>query len=555
MKLISYLAVTVASVLAFGCTEEMETLSGVEQEKPAAGKFSLKVNIASDDATKTVFNDRGDGNGDVEWADDDALAVYVSGNGEVNLYRFTKDAGDTFSTEEFVPAEGTDYTYMVVYPFSENSDPGSLKTEVDIVSGTYSGTDPDGNIDTPLWGRAKASGTAAPEVTLQHLASVIKVSFTNGTGASLNVSEVSLEAPEKSALSGTFTLNLETGAMEPSGEASSSAVLKVGESVDAGASASYYIACAPYSGALDVKVTSDAGTTSVPMEKVGVGAGMMYSTVVTAEAEPVLPTEIESLSISGAAAGGEAIAMSRTLENEAVYAWRGELQSGELFLSVNGTEAYLAVTNPDFKGTASEYEIAFEGDSWKVSETGVYRIVVDTKNGEVKVYDAAHDLKNKVVSYNNTVDGINPYEQEVTELWMYGGFNSFSTGDGCFIGLDPDYTLKQSLANPCIFVYHGDVLPRLGGQDANNGAYKTGFINFKVSNIHNNVYCYGSTADAKRNDHSGYIESDQITLGEPLELVGGQGDNRYAYFIIPQNVNYIEIDIENLTVVFDNRLQ
>ena len=161
-------------------------------------------------------------------------------------------------------------------------------------------------------------------------------------------------------------------------------------------------------------------------------------------------------------------------------------------------------------------------------------------------------MKNTVVSYNNTVDGINPYEQEVTELWMYGGFNSYSTGTDCFVGLDPEYTLKQSLADPNVFVYYGDVLPRLGGSDANNkGTYKTGFINFKVSNIHNNVYCYGSTADAKRNEFSGYIEN--INHGESLDLVAGQGHNRYAYFIIPLNVNYIEINIKELTVVFDNR--
>ena len=510
------------------------------------------MNIASDDATKTVFNDRGDGNGDVEWADDDVLAVYVSGNGEVNLYRFTKDEGNTFSTEKFVPAEGTDYTYMVVYPFSENSDPGSLKTEVDIVSGTYSGTDPDGNIDTPLWGTAKASGTAAPEVTLQHLASVIKVSFTNGTGASLNVSEVSLEAPETSALSGTFTLDLETGAMEPSGEASSSAVLEVGEPVDAGASASYYIACAPYSGALDVKVTSDAGTTSVPKEKVGFVAGMMYSTEVTAEAEPVLPNKIESLSISGAAAGGEAIAMSRTLENEAVYAWRGELQNGELFLSVNGTEAYLAVTNPDFKGTASEYEIAFEGDSWNVPETGVYRIVVDTETRNVTVYSAEYDIKPKTVIFKRTSgEADDNCTVDIEALYIFGTNKYY---DGSRPAGEP-YVLVQSLANPRLFVYKGDELQ----QDD---------IKFCATDNWNNEYAFGAGDQGSGGNNFDV----SVNLGDKFSpIYGGQGNNRYTFFTIPEGTNYIEVyigpessdehenalgkayRIEGSYVIFDNR--
>ena len=135
---------------------------------------------------------------------------------------------------------------------------------------------------------------------------------------------------------------------------------------------------------------------------------------------------------------------------------------------------------------------------------------------------------------------------------MWGGFNSFSTGEGMKTGFDPEYKLTQSLANPQLFVYHGDVLPCLNAVDANNGNQrKTGFIKFLVSNIENNVYAYGSTAAAKRNEYSGYLED--IVHGQPYTLVPGQSDNRYAYFILPENTNYVEINIEELTVIFDNR--
>ena len=132
---------------------------------------------------------------------------------------------------------------------------------------------------------------------------------------------------------------------------------------------------------------------------------------------------------------------------------------------------------------------------------------------------------------------------------MYGTFNGFSHDSGMEIGFQSKYTLKQSLANPNVFVYKGAVLPRQSGKD-DVGESHTGSVNFKVSNIQNNVYCYGSTADAKRGDHTGYIEA---VIGKTETLVEGQGDNRYAYFIIPENCNYVEVDIENLTVVFDNR--
>ena len=75
-------------------------------------------------------------------------------------------------------------------------------------------------------------------------------------------------------------------------------------------------------------------------------------------------------------------------------------------------------------------------------------------------------------------------------------------------------------------------------------------MNFKVTPWNYNVYSYGSTADAVQNQYSGYTEA---SLGKVEELVAGQSHNRYAYFIIPVNCNYVEVDIANLTVVFDTR--
>ena len=75
-------------------------------------------------------------------------------------------------------------------------------------------------------------------------------------------------------------------------------------------------------------------------------------------------------------------------------------------------------------------------------------------------------------------------------------------------------------------------------------------MNFLVSNIENNVYAFGSTADAKRNSKRATVD---VSLGQELQLVAGQGDNRYAYFSIPENCNFVVVDIKNLTVTFDNK--
>ena len=548
MKRIISIAAAAALIFAYGCSEEPldRSQEGQDREEVYAEGFSIRAGIAAPSDSRTSFDAA---TGKVEWSEGDALGIYIKGGETDVMYKFVKNEGaDTFSTDEFTPDPETEYTYYAVYPYPE-SGASDLTAQVSIVSGTYDSSDPDGHIDTPLWGKSEAvAGTETPEITLSHLASVIEVNFVNNTGSDLTVSEVSLEAAGDAALSGTLTLDLETGRLTPA-EASASASLTVNAS--AGASSAYYIACAPYSGDLTVNVAAGE-TYSESKRGVNFVAGKFYNTTVTAAGEPELPESVESLSISGAAAGGTPITVEKTLEDETLYAWKGELQAGEFKINVNGTDAFLSVADANFEGTPSGYSIAFDGGSYTVPAAGSYRIIVDTEAATVEVRDEEHDLKNKSVSYNNTVDKVNPYTQEVTVLWMWGGFNSFSTESGMKTGFDSDYTLTQSMADPCLFVYHGEVLPRLSAVDANNNdERKTGFIKFLVSNIENNVYAYGSTADAKRNDHSGYLEN--IVLGETQTLVEGQGDNRYAYFIIPENVNYVEVDIENLTVIFDNR--
>lgn len=51
---------------------------------------------------------------------------------------------------------------------------------------------------------------------------------------------------------------------------------------------------------------------------------------------------------------------------------------------------------------------------------------------------------------------------EVTQLWMYGTFNGYDrdpVNSNYFLGIDEAYALKQSLANPNVFVYKGAVRP------------------------------------------------------------------------------------------------
>lgn len=116
-------------------------------------------------------------------------------------------------------------------------------------------------------------------------------------------------------------------------------------------------------------------------------------------------------------------------------------------------------------GQASSYvqvatSAAQAGKHWTIPADGTYRIVIDLTAKTITFRSAANDLKNTEVSFNKTYnnDGTpaqNPYTMEVTELWMYGTFNNYGTDSGFFVGFQSKYTLKQSLANPNIFVYQG----------------------------------------------------------------------------------------------------
>ncbi|MBD5233338.1 MAG: DUF5116 domain-containing protein [Bacteroidales bacterium] len=272
--------------------------------------------------------------------------------------------------------------------------------------------------------------------------------------------------------------------------------------------------------------------------------------------------EVDHLLMAGSATGDTEIEIERTLEDDGVYAWRGELKAGKLYMpllfnedtavsfvpkdkndrDIHDGEAREFQSVPTATGTATAY--------WEIPADGTYRIVVNTTEHTVTFYSAATDMPNMTVSYNNTVDGINPYTQEVTELWMWGGFNASAHDDGLKAGFQSKYTLKQSLANPYVFVYKGDKLPRSSSTDSWTQNTLVAAMNFLVSNIENNVYAFGSTADAKRNSKRATVD---VSLGQELQLVAGQGDNRYAYFSIPENCNFVVVDIKNLTVTFDNK--
>ncbi len=282
--------------------------------------------------------------------------------------------------------------------------------------------------------------------------------------------------------------------------------------------------------------------------------------------------EIDRILLAGTsvASASEELEFTKCLERDGLYAFRGELKAGTLYLPIEFEEARTVAIVPKEGTTVDDgnavvfTQISASGaaaKAWNIPSDGTYRIVIDIEAKTATIYSSATDLTNVSVSYNNTVDKINPYTQEVTELWMFGGAIGWDHDSDLKTGFQRKYILTQSLADPAVFVYCGSDIPRKAQVDDNNktGDYKgqtiTGFMKFLVSSIENNVWSYGSSASAKRNSYSGYVECE---LGQSYSSVGGQGDNRYAYFIVPEGANCVVVtidrtDVKKATVKFEKR--
>ena len=255
--------------------------------------------------------------------------------------------------------------------------------------------------------------------------------------------------------------------------------------------------------------------------------------------------EMDKIYLDGTAVTGTDIEVTQTLEDENIYAFYGELNEGTLYLPIEfgGSRSKAIVPNAKGShdindGTTNIFSQAdrakTDEEYWEIPSAGKYRIVVDIELKTIAIYSEAKDMPLKRYSWNNTVDKINPFEADVTNLWMWGSFDSEATKS---VASDK-YIMTPSKASPYIFTY--------------SGALNKGYVKFLVSKIQNNVYAFGAD-DVGNKSKNSYKD---VKLEVKTPMVGGQGDNRYCFFNIPEGTNFIVVDITdyaNPTVVFSKR--
>lgn len=253
-KIFIYSTVALASMLALtNCTrEEMPSQNEYEGTVPFsvnAGAPSLKT--ANDGAFGT------------DWVADDAINLFYASAGKTDYLtadKFTIASEDlaTNTFRGFLVSEledGASYDWFVVYPYNAaTTAPGKALVNVASAVQTQAGDDNLAHIagvNYPVCGKAKAvAASAAPEIAMQHLTSLVEVVVTNASAAPLTVSEIKLVAEE--AIVGVFNVDVTKDAPSYSAVAadkvSSTATLNVtgAKELATGASAKYYFALKPF---------------------------------------------------------------------------------------------------------------------------------------------------------------------------------------------------------------------------------------------------------------------------------------------------------------------
>ena len=388
---ISFLA---AAALA-GCAKlGLETVESTPSEEQAP--FVLYVSTSSEaqqpSSTKTSFNEK---TYEVTWSDNDALAVTIDGQ----LYKFTKVKGEenAFSCSDFKPEEGVEYEYNILYPYSTN--------------GQFTMS---GYAKTPMHGTAKAVGSASPNVGLEQLSCVIKVTVKNENAVgTAKLTTLRIERTDGGILGGQHTVK---GPVNGQTEIFTQ-LIRQDKKVAAGKSMDICLQCAPF--------TAKAGTSLLFKYTVD---GTDYTETKTFSKDVVFAAgKVNRTSIScgeaqcfidGTVLTGEAKLMPKTPESSCVYAEEIYLRAGKMTIPVKykGVTSYIcpadgSVEVPDndrvdskpagtlYNAVVKESTEGSELPVWNIPVEGYWRVIIDTENNTVKFFSPKNRLEPLTVEF------------------------------------------------------------------------------------------------------------------------------------------------------------
>ena len=442
---ISFLA---AAALA-GCAK---LDSEIVESTPSEGQtpFVLYVSTPSGDRqpseTKTSFNKE---TYEVTWKDGDALAVTIGGK----LYKFTKVKGqeNAFSCDKFTPEEGVEYEYDILYPYSDN---GQFATS--------------GYVKTPMHGTAKAVGSASPNVRLEQLTCIIKVTIKNENAVgTATLTELHIERTDGGILGGQHTL---AGPVKGK-TATYTEVLKQNEKIEAGKSFDKCLQCAPF--------TATAGSSLLIRYKVD---GTEYTETKTFSKDVVFAAgKVNRTSVSfgetqyvieGTAVPDGIQLMTLTPESDCIYAEEVYLNAGKMTISIkdHGMTSCICPTDGsvevpdneqvDSKPAGTLYNAvvkeSIEGSElpvWNIPVEGYWRVIIDTENNTVKFFSPKNRLEPLTVEF--AYENRNPAKWIMTKTLLAGNYYFYASIGGWDDWKGKAFPFVVSKVDPMILIWQG----------------------------------------------------------------------------------------------------
>lgn len=244
--------------------------------------------------------------------------------------------------------------------------------------------------------------------------------------------------------------------------------------------------------------------------------------------------DADKVFLEGNAIGEQQVQMTRTLENEHLYAALLDLKPGLLKIPVefDGEINYVSpegesdVTLSDDKvdtlTVAMRKPAAAIG--WKITETGEHRVVVNMEAKTVAIYPPSKKLEPLTIDwiYNGAETG-DIRTTTVTNLWLHGPINSWGTP------IDGNFT--ASLADPQVLVRKGVAL--------------SGDAKFIIESASpNNVYAFGPVLN------NGASITRTLVHGVYSDMSGSASRaQRDSNFKIPGNTTLIALDLRNKKIL------
>ena len=426
------LSVAALTMLLVSCTKE--NISSGSSEN------LVKINVSTGFETKAQFGAISDGTYPVLWSEGDKIqlalaSVDVSNNNKVTRSVFVQaseagvlsngGANATFRAELSTIEGATHYQYFSYAPAGVQGEWGCWSIQHDqsrlnipsVQTPTATSPDPKAMAfygKSPIYEGFEAS----PELTYSHLTGYGCLSFKNlSLDADDSVEKVVISTPDN-ILAGQYSVMFGNDYQ---------ATLRFYQiTINTSATENIYFAvnaCAPSTNTIKTKmkvsVITAKGNTfekdlDVAKHNIAFKRGKCVKLTVNMDGiDPKDPVFESGMYLLGnSSAGGKEL--KAALEDPTKFAYFGELKAGNLRIAQfsESVPTYYVHDGEFAFGTAEPAGTSSTAASWAIPADGKYRVIFDSTNGTVTIYDPVEDAKlYKVISGHFNADG---YNEDVT---------------------------------------------------------------------------------------------------------------------------------------------